>query len=270
MRLNAVESGRGPAVVLLHGLFGQARNFASAREALSDRHRTIALDLRNHGDSPHAPGMGYAAMAADVAETLEALGARGAAVLGHSMGGKVAMRLALDHPGALSRLVVSDIAPVPYAPAFRGYAEAMRALPLRAGMPRREADAALAAAVPEAGVRAFLLQNLDLAAGRWRIGLAEIAAGLPEIEGWEAPPGAAWPGPVLVLRGGRSPYVRPEHAAAFRALFPRMEQAVVEKAGHWVHAEDPAGFLAAIRPFLDASPPDARPDAPGAVGTGSV
>ncbi|UFN46814.1 alpha/beta fold hydrolase [Roseomonas sp. OT10] len=262
MRLNVTESGPqqgvgAPAVVLLHGLFGQSRNFATLREALSDRHRVLALDLRDHGDSPHAPVEGYGAMAADVAETLAALGAEGAAVIGHSMGGKVAMRLALDHPAALSRLVVSDIAPVPYAPAFRGHAAAMQALPLHPGLTRREADAALAGAVPEAGVRAFLLQNLDFAAPRWKIGLAEIAAGLPEIEGWEAPAGARWDGPVLVVRGGRSPYVRPEHEPLFTALFPRARFAVVEKAGHWIHAEDPAGFLVAIRPFLEPGGPAA-------------
>ena len=255
MRLNAIGSGDGPPVALLHGLFGQARNFGLVTRTLSARHRVLALDGRNHGDSPHDPRMDYATMAADAAETLAALGARPAAVLGHSMGGKAAMTLALTDPGAMSRLVVADIAPVAYPPHFRGHAEAMLAMPLRPGLTRRDADAALAGAVPEAGVRAFLLQNLALDADppHWRIGLAAIAAGLPAIEGWEVPPGARYDGPALFVRGARSDYVRPEHKAAIRALFPRAEFATVENAGHWLHAENPAGFLDAVGGFLDAS-----------------
>ncbi len=251
MRLNVLETGEGPPVALLHGLFGQARNFGALTRALAARHRVLALDLRNHGDSPHDPRMDYPAMAGDVAETMAALGARPAAVLGHSMGGKAAMALALSDPGAVSQLAVSDIAPVAYPPHFAAYVAAMRKLPLREGLSRREADAALLAAVPEAGVRAFLLQNLRLGSPpRWRIGLEEIAAGLSAIGGWEAPTGARFDGPTLFVRGERSDYVRPGHEPAIRALFPHAAFATVEKAGHWLHAENPAGFLEAIESFL--------------------
>ena len=251
MELNATEAGAGDPVVVLHGLFGSGGNWGAIQKRLAARHRVIAPDLRNHGASPHAAPMDYPAMAADVAEMLAARDARPATVLGHSMGGKVAMALALAQPDLVSRLVVADIAPVAYPPGLRGYVAAMQALPLHAGLTRREADAALAGAVPEAGIRAFLLQNLRFEgdAPAWRLGLPEIAAAMPVIEGF---PEFSTPyaGPTLVLAGERSNYIRPEHHARFRALFPGARFATVPGAGHWVHAENPAGFLALIEPFL--------------------
>jgi len=249
MRLHAVEAGEGPPVVLLHGLFGSAGNWGAIRKALAPRHRVIAMDLRNHGASPRADAMDYPAMAADVAETMGGP----AAVLGHSMGGKVAMALALRRPKLVTRLVVADIAPVTYAHSLRGYVEAMRAIPLRAGLTRREAEAALADAVPEPGIRAFLLQNLRLQEDppAWRLGLAELAAAMPAIEGFPEFV-TPYPGPVLVLNGGRSRYIRPEHHDRFRALFPAARFETIGNAGHWLHAEQPAAFLAVIEDFLSA------------------
>src|SRR5690349_17265545 len=199
MRLNAVEAGEGAPLVLLHGLFGASGNWGAIQKRLAAARRVIAMDLRNHGASGRDPVMDYPALAADVAETLQALGAAPAAVLGHSMGGKVAMALALTRPGLVERLVVADIAPVTYPPALRGYVAAMQALPLHPGLTRREADAALAEAVPEPGIRAFLLQNLRFGAGApgWRLGLAELAAAMPVIEGFPEFPGH-YEGPVLV------------------------------------------------------------------------
>ena len=136
MILHAVESGaaggRAP-VVLLHGLFGQARNFGAVQRAVATKRRVISLDMRNHGESAHAPAMDYDTMAADVLETLQALGALPCALIGHSMGGKVAMRTALTRRDAVARLLVSDISPVVYAPASADYAAAMAALPLGRG-----------------------------------------------------------------------------------------------------------------------------------------
>jgi pimeloyl-ACP methyl ester carboxylesterase len=252
MRLNVIAAGEGPPVVLLHGLLGAAQNFGAIQKAIAARgHRVLALDLRNHGQSPHAAGMGYAAMAADVAETLEAEGAWPAAVIGHSMGGKVAMALALARPEGVARLMVADIAPVTYpTPVFTRYIAAMRAIPLRDGLARRDADAALLEAVPEAPLRAFLLQNLVFAESppRWRIGLEEIAAGMGEIGGWPDLAGR-YAGPVLVLSGDASAYVKPAHHPAILALFPAARFATIA-AGHWLHAENPRAFLAAVEGFL--------------------
>ncbi|MBY0335180.1 MAG: alpha/beta fold hydrolase [Acetobacteraceae bacterium] len=250
MRLVVTEMGEGPPVLLLHGLFGQGRNWATIQKRLAARHRVLAPDLRNHGTSPQAAGMTYAAMAEDVAETMQSRGLAGAAVIGHSMGGKVAMALALRRPGLVSRLLVADMAPRRYAPALRPYVAAMRALPLTPGLTRKEADAALAPAVPEAGIRAFLLQNLDVQgeAPRWTLGLAGIAAGMPDIEDFAET--GRYEGPTLFLSGGRSPYVTDADRPAILALFPRARFARIEAAGHWVHAEQPDAFTALAMEFL--------------------
>jgi pimeloyl-ACP methyl ester carboxylesterase len=254
MRLQALEAGQGPPLVLLHGLFGSARNWGAVQKALSTDYRVVALDLRNHGASPHAPDMDYAAQAADVAETLAALGIERAVVLGHSMGGKAAMMLALTRPELVSRLIIADIAPRPYPPALRAVVAAMQALPLQANLTRQEVDQALRGAVPEAPIRSFLLQNLrfEAAPPSWRIGLAEIAAAMPEIEAFAPPPGARFEGPAFAMAGALSPYIRAEDHAAFRALFPLISFVSIPRAGHWLHAENPEGFLAELQGFLSA------------------
>jgi pimeloyl-ACP methyl ester carboxylesterase len=254
MHLNAVSLGQGgEPLVLLHGLFGQARNWAGVQQQLAARRQVVALDLRNHGGSAHDPAMDYAVMAEDVAATLAGMGLGPVALLGHSMGGKVAMRLALTRPALLARLVVADIAPVVYPPRIARTVAAMQAVPLRPGLTRREADAALAAAgVAEAGVRGFLLLNLRLdgAVPAWRIGLAEIGGAMPAIEGFPDPGGATYGGPMLVLAGERSDYIRDVDHARFRALFPAARFETMASAGHWLHADDPGGFVAAVERFL--------------------
>lgn len=253
MILHAAElggAGAGPPFVLLHGLFGSAPNFGAVGRRLAKGRRVIALDLRNHGASPHDPAMPYAAMAGDVRDTLAAIGVSRPDVLGHSMGGKVAMTLALHHLGTVRRLVVADIAPVRYPPAFRAYADALLAIPVSPGLTRAAAHAALAPTVPDPAVRGFLLQNLRFGTDAgWRIGLTEIAANLPAIEGWEDQ-GPPFPGPALFLRGERSGYVLPEHRPAIRALFPAARFATLRGAGHWLHADAPDGFVAVVEGFL--------------------
>jgi pimeloyl-ACP methyl ester carboxylesterase len=252
--LRAVERGEGapgqPPLVLLHGLFGRAANFGAVQARLAERRRVLALDLRNHGASPHDAAMDYDVMAADVAAALRDLAALPCVLLGHSMGGKVAMRLALAEPEAVARLLVADIAPVTYEPHFRAFAAAMLALPTPPGMTRAAADAALASAVPDPAVRGFLLQNFRSGAQPgWSCGLREIAAALPAIEGFPASGEATYDGPVLALAGGRSDYVLPEHRPVFHALFPRVRFATLTHAGHWLHAEDPDGFVDTVEAF---------------------
>ncbi len=251
MILNAIQAGEGPPVVLLHGLFGAARNWGTMQRALAPHFRTIALDMRNHGASPHAPGMRYADLAADVLETLIQLDALPAAVIGHSMGGKAAMVAALTQPDAVGRLLVSDIAPVVYHHGNAEVAAAMRSMPLSPVLTRMQAIAWLAEASPDPNVRAFLVSNLDLGPNpSWRIGLDEIAASIPDLEGWEDPGLPPYSGPTLFVTGTNSDYVLPEHRPAIRTLFPKARFVSVKGAGHWVHADNPAGFLSVLEAFL--------------------
>jgi pimeloyl-ACP methyl ester carboxylesterase len=256
MILHAIEMGAdnpGTPLVLLHGLFGQARNFGQIQRTLAQRWRIVALDMRNHGASPHGSDMRYGTLAADVYETLDTMGALPALVMGHSMGGKAAMRLALTRPDAVTRLLVSDIAPVVYPPRNHPLVAAMNAVPLHDGLTRGEADAALADAVPDASLRAFLLQNLRFGSPpEWRIGLQEIAAALPDLEGWDGPAEATYAGRTLIVAGAESPYIRAEDRPLIRTLFPAARFVTVKHAGHWVHADNPAGFLAVLEAFLSA------------------
>jgi pimeloyl-ACP methyl ester carboxylesterase len=246
------EHGSGPPVVILHGLLGSARNWTSIAERLAGTHRVLAVDLRNHGSSPWADAMSYEAMAEDVAALVARLGLASPAVVGHSMGGKVAMQLALRHGDAVARLAVVDIAPVRYERSFAPYIEAMRQADLSVDR-RSEVDVSLKPAVPDAGVRAFLLQNLVSSDGgfAWRVNLPALLANMDAIMGFPPSPDPRnFEGPALFLAGGRSDYLRPVHREGIERLFPRAEFEVIEDAGHWVQAERPAAFLEVLERFL--------------------
>jgi esterase len=254
LRLAATEYGAGPSVAILHGLFGWGRNWATIAQRLAARRRVIALDLRNHGNSPWADTMSYAEMAADIRDTLGGP----ATLIGHSMGGKAAMVAALRHGVEIERLVVVDIAPVAYAPRHLGHLRAMRALDLSHIRRRSDADSALAPAVPDAAERAFLLQNLVFAAGgvRWRFNLAAIEQAMPDLVGFPAlPAGVAYRGPTLFVAGGKSDYLLPTHETPIRQFFPNAQIARIGGAGHWLHAEQPQEFLDLVEPFLAAAAP---------------
>jgi esterase len=243
----------GPPVVILHGLLGSARNWTSIAKELGTTHRVFALDLRNHGRSPWADTMSFDEMAGDVAAFIGGHDLSPAGVIGHSLGGKVAMRLALMRADLVERLVVVDVAPVAYSHSFAPFVAAMRAVDLAAVQRRADADLQLERAIGDAAIRNFLLQNLVKtdAGFAWRVNLEALAANMPELPGFpRAAEGVAYPGRTLFLAGGRSPYVAAEHRPLIARLFPRAEHAVIEGAGHWVHAERPAEFLEQVRRFL--------------------
>jgi esterase len=217
----------------------------------SDSRAVICVDMRNHGESFWAERHGYADLAQDLAEVILAEGGP-VDVLGHSMGGKAAMVLALRRPDLVARLLVADIAPVAYGHSQSHLIAAMRALPLAALDSRAAADAALAAQIEDAGVRAFLLQSLDLKAKppRWRLNLDVLEREMAQITGWPEVAGQ-FDGPALFLSGALSDYVRPEHRPAIKALFPAAKFAKLPGAGHWLHAEAPRPFEATARMWFD-------------------
>ena len=248
----------GPRVVFLHGLFGQGRNWTTVAKGLADQARVLLVDLPNHGRSAWTETFSYSAMAAMVADLLRRTGDGEAyAVIGHSMGGKVAMTLALHHPRLVARLAVVDVSPAPSAEIshFARYVEGMRSLDLAALTDRAQADEHLTASVPDPGIRSFLLQNLRREPGsdggwRWQMNLALLGDQLDAMSSWADPEALPYPGPVLWLAGARSEYVRPDYAPAMRALFPRVQLVTIKDAGHWLHSDQPEVFLAVMRRFL--------------------
>ncbi len=239
-----------PPILIAHGLFGSARNWGAIAKRLADTRRVIAPDMRNHGASPWSDTHDYPAMATDLAELIEAEGAP-ADLVGHSMGGKAAMSLALTRPELVRRLVVADIAPVAYGHSQAPLIAAMRGLDLSGVTRRGEADARLAGSIPEPGVRAFLLQSLDLKADppRWRLNLDVLDAEMDRIIGWPEPAGA-FDGPALFLAGGASDYLTRNHRPAIKAQFPQAHFAKLPGAGHWLHVDKPREFEATLRAFL--------------------
>ncbi len=261
--------GSGPRVVFVHGLFGQGKNWTTIAKGLSDRHRVTLLDLPNHGRSPWTDRVDYLDMAELVAAELASFG-EPVTLVGHSMGGKVAMTLALRRPELLRALVVVDIAPVEYplqggrtddedeeASPFGAFIVAMKAMDLGGLQTRDDADAALRAAVPSRMVRGFLLQSLvrEAAGGgwRWRLNLDLLERDLGELRRFPDPPaGATFDGPVLWIGGANSHYVLPRDRERMDELFPSTRLVKVKNAGHWVHSEQPEVFLETLRLFLDA------------------
>ncbi len=248
--------GRVP-VVIAHGLLGSGRNWhAIARALAAGGREVLTLDLRNHGASGWDARHDYPALAADLAETIAAEAGGRADLVGHSMGGKAAMRLALERPGMVRRLVVVDIAPIRYRHDWTPILEAMAALDLGRLRSRREAEEALAPAVPDPVLRRFLVANLvrEGEALRWRVNLPALRRAMPDLLDWP-PVAGRWEGPALLIRGARSDYVDAEGLAAMRRLFPGTRVLTVKDAGHWVHADRPEVVREAIAAFLDA--PDA-------------
>ena len=238
---------------MLHGLFGAAGNWRSIAKGLADTYRVWTLDLRNHGDSPWDDDNSYEAMAGDVRTFMARHELEGAAVMGHSMGGKTAMVLALTWPEAVGALIVVDIAPVTRPPDLRSFVKAMADIDLSAVTRRAEVSELLAPVVKDRPVRAFLLQNLTVKDGvlRWRLNLAAIDRQMEAIGGFpQALLDRRHDGPTHFIAGALSPYLGPEHRDLIMRLFPATTMSVVAGAGHWVHAEKPESFQRAVRRFL--------------------
>jgi pimeloyl-ACP methyl ester carboxylesterase len=259
MHLNFREYGsytdRQPTLIFLHGLFGASSNWHSIARRLESRFHVIAPDLRNHGRSPHDESMDYPAMAADVAELIDEHGLDSALLVGHSMGGKAAMRLALENPALVAALVVVDIAPVSYDHRHDTIFTALQELPLATLSGRDEAARLLFARLGDRGLVQYLLQNLVRhdQGWRWRLNLAVLARRIGEIADFPEPEANdGYAGRTLFIHGGASDYLQPRYRARINTLFPHARLRAIPGAGHWVYAEQPDAFFSVLNGFLES------------------
>lgn len=245
----------GERIAFCHGLFGQGRNWMTIAKALVDQFRVTLVDLPNHGRSAWTDQVSYAQMADAVGDLLGGEG-EPLTLVGHSMGGKVAMALALQRPELVQRVCVIDIAPVRYQrlSSFANYVRGMRALDLGHLPDRAMAEKQLQRYVPEAVVRGFLLQNLrrDGHGWRWQMNLDLLGNHLDDLADWPDLHADPYPGPALWLAGARSDYITSDYAPAMRDFFPRVRLVTVKQAGHWVHSERPDVVVATLRKFMAA------------------
>ena len=254
MRLNYTELGQGRPIIILHGLFGSARNWQGIARALGETHHVIAPDLRNHGQSPHSDSMSYSEMADDVIAIAEKLNLSNIIIIGHSMGGKVAMMAALSYPERFSALAVIDIAPVSYEHDFDMLITAMNSLKLDILKSRVQAEQALNKVIEDKGVIQLLLQNLVRSDDgfKWRINLEGILANLNLIGQFpDSLNTNSCHLPTFFLGGSESDYLRSIHNPAIYEHFPAAEITMINGAGHWPHAEKPNEFLKHIKTFIN-------------------
>ncbi len=244
---------RLPRVVFLHGLFGQGKNWTAIARGLLPDVSSMLVDLPNHGRSPWTEHFSYQQMADTVASEIAKLGVP-PVVVGHSMGGKIAMTLALTHPRSVTALVIVDIAPdnSSHGYGFGRLVDTLRNAPVRSFGDRLAADSALSEMLPDPALRAFLLQNLHRTKKGfvWQPNLELIARALPDISGWPEDLTGPSDVPVLWIRGGESGYVRDEHIRPMTKLFPRTQLVTIEGAGHWVNSDAPDALVESIREFL--------------------
>jgi len=252
MKLFFRESGQGPPLIILHGLFGSSDNWYTVAKTFSSTHRVYLVDQRNHGQSPHSDDFNYQLLAGDLHQFVEEHGLKKVDVIGHSMGGKAAMNAAVKYPDQIEKLVVVDIVPKAYPVHHDRLVAGMKALALDRLSSRAEADSMLAAYVPDASERQFLLKNLVRKTGdgfQWKINLKAIDEHLKELgEGMQYP--GKFEAPTLFVRGARSSYFKPGDEDGIRKIFPRAEFVVLET-GHWVQAESPVEFTKIVLDFLD-------------------
>jgi esterase len=252
IRLSYREYGEGDPLFILHGLFGSGDNWAGIARSLSDTFRVILPDLRNHGSSPHSPVFDYPAIIADVIGLMEELGIDSAPFIGHSMGGKAVMLLALEHPDIVEKAVIVDIAPVTYAHSQMAIIDMLLSLDLENVISRGDADSVLEPGIPSIRLRSFLLKNLKrLKDGTftWKINLHAIKDRYHKL--------VSWPDtdlfvekPMLFLKGSFSEYLLPDMKGPIEHHFPNASFIEIPDSGHWLHAEQPDLFLEAIKNFL--------------------
>jgi esterase len=251
MKLNFKKIGSGPPLVILHGLFGSADNWFSISRELDQDFTMYLVDQRNHGDSPHADDWNYEVMAKDLLELIDDEGLDKVFLMGHSMGGKVAMTFAVKYPERVERLIVADISPRYYPVHHEVILDGLQAINLTEFQSRKEADDALAVHIPDFGTRQFLLKSLGRNSDGfyWKINLPVIAANIEEV-GKALKEGATYKGKTLFLAGGKSDYIQEKDMESMMTHFPNFQLKTISDAGHWLHAEQPKAVVREIREFL--------------------
>lgn len=250
--------GQGADLVILHGLFGSGNNWRTFARKLESRFRIWLLDLRNHGHSPHTSDMSYPLLVADVLNFLDEHQLSVITLLGHSMGGKTAMQLALRHPHRVRRLIVGDIAPVSYVhgKGHQSLIQNILSLKLSPIPSRKEADHQLTLGIPDPAIRAFLLKNLELKPDRaqWRINLPVLAEKLDALMSFpEEEQFRPYEGPTLFVGGEKSDYIQPESHAVRQRWFPSQRLVMLKDCGHWLHVDQPEALHQTLGFFFSAT-----------------
>ena len=250
--LNYTQQGSGKNILLIHGLLGSLENLNMVAKGLKDNYCVTSVDVRNHGNSFQKNAMDYAELAQDIITLLDHLNIDHCALLGHSMGGKIAMQVALDFPKRVSQLIIADISPVQYPAHHQKILEGLKAIDLKSISSRKDADNQLATYVKEQGVRQFLLRNLTSDDNHWQFKchLDNIIHCYPQImASYEGQ--SQFSGPTLFIKGGDSNYILPEHREKIITLFPKSSAKIIQGAGHWLHAEKTNVFNKIVNDFLN-------------------
>lgn len=244
--------GEGEPLIVLHGVFGSADNWQTQAKSFSESHKTYLVDLRNHGKSFHSEVFDYHVMSEDVAQLMQSEGIDQAYILGHSMGGKVAMHLACRYPQLVKKLIVVDIAPRHYLPHHQQIFDGFNSVDLANLTNRKEADTQMSTKIADFGVRQFILKNLQRdkeGQFSWKLNLRAIEQNIEKV-GAGLPEDYSFSGPTLFIRGSKSDYIKPEDEYLIKKPFPDAKVNTVEGAGHWVHAEKPEALIDQVLHFL--------------------
>lgn len=256
-QLNYQQLGKGENIILIHGLFGSLENLNMVAKALSHNYCVTSVDVRNHGNSFHQTDMSYPTLANDIISLMTYLSIDSCFLLGHSMGGKIAMQVALSHPHKVKKLIVADIAPVQYPAHHLTIIAGLQAMDLTSIKTRKDADNQLANYVDNIGVRQFLLRNLvtnEFGQFSFKCHLNYIEAGYQQImQGFEKTSqlhNRSYSGDTLFIKGGNSDYILTEHQHLIKTLFPSANAKIIQGAGHWLHAEKTLAFNKVVMNFL--------------------
>lgn len=243
----------GKRIIILHGLFGMSDNWHFISQQLSAEYQLVVPDQRNHGSSPHSDEMSYTLMADDIKELLDELGWEKAHIIGHSMGGKVAMNFALQYPGKTEKLLVADIAPKQYHRGHDDIFDALFSIDLESFETRGQIDQYLQPKLPDFGTRQFILKNLgrnEQGKFYWKMNVQGIYDNYDKIISAALPEGRQYAGETLFIKGDRSRYIKEGDETLIRQFFPRAEIHTIHNSGHWVHAENPAQVIEEIKNFI--------------------